>query len=319
MFYPCRSRASCLSALGLTALLAASPAFALDLTRPELRSDQAALNVTKLESQGMRAIEGFAPATSADPGATVQGAFQRDAFVRFMQIGLNQSYGRTYQEGWNILHTVIQNSLTQPDMPQGLRLALEAGRDASYSKSWESAYEMLHETVSTSINQVDQLGGDPDATLVTLLGLARRCGYDKTYEEAWNALHTFIQKLEGDGRHFISNPGFELGLRLGREASYSKSYTEAYEILHTTLQHLEALPGSEINPWLYTLAIEASVGKTYESGFRVLETFVTGILASSLINDFDRLSLKTSLEASYGQSWVHAYETLRDGLGHLRH
>lgn len=304
--------------LGLTALLAASPVLALDITRPALRPDVAALNATKLEMKSLVAVEGFAPAGSAAQGVTLQGTFQRDAFVRFMQIGLNQSYGRTYQEGWNILHTVIQNSLTQPDMPQGLRLALEAGRDASYSKSWESAYEMVHETVSTSINQVDALGGDPDATLVAYMGLARRCGYDKTYEEAWNALHSFIQKLEGEGRHFISNPGFELGLRMGRESSYSKSFTEAYEILHTTLTHLESLPGGEINPWLYNLAIEASVGKTYESGFRVLETFVTGILAGSLVSDFDRLSLKTSLEASYGQSWTHAYETLRDGLSQIR-
>ncbi|MBI4865678.1 MAG: hypothetical protein HY816_01885 [Candidatus Wallbacteria bacterium] len=312
--------------LGMAALFAPAAVLAEDeRAQPTDRDSRIALGLTARQLEKMLPSEGKSPKTvkklqglsgygTGDAGGG-SGSFETDSFSRFLHIGLQQSYGKTYEEGWKILHSVVQRALSDlGPLPLGLRMALESGRDASYDRSWQDAYKILHEAAKTASNNTGDFTSSQPATFAAYMHLARQSSYEKSYEVAWKVLEKYLDNLEKRGQALI--PSRELGLlvRAARQASYSKSWKAAWEIQHAAIKRAENLPSGELRGFYYATALECSYDKTYQEGYEVLRTFIDQALSSGLVSNFDRASLQTTLQASYNQSWQTGYNVLRDGL-----
>lgn len=318
----------------LASFLAPFAIAANDLTQPGdregriglLNTQRAVASMKPSEGQSPKAIRpllGISTYTGTGTGGGQQdsapGAFDADGFSRFMQIGLNQSYDKTYEEGWTILHNVVKRALTDVGpLPAGVRLALESGRDASYSKSWKDAYTILHETAKTVTGNPGEFAAGGPAGFAAYLHLARQSSYDKSYEVGWKVLEKFLENLAARGPTFYPSPELKLLLDAARAASYSKAWKAAYEVQHVSIKRAETLPTGDLKGFYYDNALDCSFEKTWQEGYEVLRTFIEKGLASGLINSFDCASLKATLQASYNQSWQTGYEVLRDGLKGLR-
>jgi hypothetical protein len=316
-------------------------AFAADeLTQPGDREGRISLLNTRRAVATMKPSEGQSPkgirpllgvstytgtgTGGVRPGDST-GTFDADGFSRFMQIGLNQSYDKTYQEGWTILHNVVKRALTDVGpLPDGVRLALTSGRDASYEKSWKDAYTILHEAAKTVTGNPAEFAAGGPTLFAAYLRLARQSAYDKSYEVGWKVLEKYLDNLARrenlNGRNPSFYPSRELKLLLdaARAASYSKAWKPAYEVQHVSIKRAETRPSGDLKGFYYDNALECSFEKTYQEGYEILRTFIEKGLASGLINSFDCASLKATLQASHNQTWQTGYEVLRDGLKGLR-
>ncbi|MBI4871416.1 MAG: hypothetical protein HY814_07600 [Candidatus Riflebacteria bacterium] len=313
----------------VVALLLGSTCFAAgELTNPTDRQGRIALLGVHQALSSMKVCDGQSPkapiaiaglsrytGTGTGGGSGGTEAFDEGALGRFLQIGLQQSYDKTYEQGWNILHSVTKRALSElGQLPPGVRLALESGRDASYDRSWQDAYTILHEAVRTVAHNPSDFTGAYPETFAAYLRLGRQSGYEKSYEVGWKVLEKYLGNLESNGQPFFPSKELQLLVHAARQASYSKSWKAAYEVLHTSIKSAEGLPTGNLATFYFANALQCSYEKSYQEGYEILRTFIEQALPSGLLATFDRASLQTTLEASYNQSWQAAYEVLRDGL-----
>lgn len=318
-------------ALGtLSLFLASSFAHAATLTLPTDRMAKQLLLAHRGGISTMRASPGIAPAikpvhdvrklslASAIPSSVPMApgsSVSHDQLARFLQLGITQSYNKTYEQGWSILSTNISQARTAfGPLPTGLRLALQSASDASGGRSYETAYKVLHEAMKTIANNPGEFAGDPRTAFAAYLRLGRVSTYEKSYEEGWAILSKYLTNLQNQGSDLIPTPELRLALQACITSSGGLSYQAAWEALEVGSKHMEPAPGGPLASFYFRMAVQCATSKSYEHGWKILSAYINTAIGSGMLQPFERLALETSRTASGGKSYQAAWEILRDGL-----
>lgn len=241
-----------------------------------------------------------------------------DQLARFLQLGISQSYNKTYQAGWSILSTNITQARTAfGPLPTGLRLALQSASEASGGRSYETAYKVLHEAMKQVANNPGEFANDSRSGFVAYLRLARVSTYEKSYEEGYAILVKYLNNLSSQGQDLIPSGEIRTALTACINSSGGLSYQAAYEALEVGTKHMENLPLGPLASFYFRMAVGASANKSYEHGYKILAVYVNTALSSGLLQQYERLALETSRQASGGKTYQAAWEILRDGLNSL--
>lgn len=242
----------------------------------------------------------------------------RRRFLHTLDVGLIQSYNKTYQAGWTILHRYVADALRQEgQIPAAMRFAIETGKSASYEKTYEEAWEILATTVRTVTRNPEAYQGSPRHTYPALLRLGRLCSYEKSYETGWKVLHHFTREL-GTFFQFVPGELNQLTLGWAREASYEKSYKAAWTILSQAVERIEQ--GVPNTGHVFEVALQASGNLSWEDGWKTLNTFSRGLAGRrDLFPDALTFSfLQATRTASFEKSYQVAYEVQASGARQLR-
>lgn len=326
-----RVRAIALGTLSL--FIASSFAHAATLTVPTDRLAKQILLSNKGGMASMRASPGIAPMIKpindvrklAFAGAIPKGvpmapgsSVSHDQLSRFLQLGITQSYNKSYQQGWSILSTNITQARSAfGPLPTGLRLALQSASEASGGQSYETAYKVLHEAMKTIANNPGEFASDPRTSFAAYLRLGRVSTYEKSHKEGYDILVKYLNNLNGQGSDMIPSRELRVALQSCINSSGGLSYQAAWESLEVGTKHMEAVPGGPLATFYMRMAVACSTNKSYEHGYKILAAFVNGALSSGMLQPFERLALETSRTASGGKTYQAAWEILRDGLNSL--
>lgn len=292
-----------------------------EITRPDDRDGKIALMMSRRAFATMKACPGQSPRGTPDevggPRAPSTSAFDQAALARFLSTGLQQSYGKTWQQGWEILHTVTKKAIEIGNLPPGVDLTLKSGRDASYEKPFEVAYKVLHEAVKQVAERTGDFAGDSRTAFSAFLRVGRAASYEKSWQHGWQIIHKFADNLEKLAPDLYPSAEVEVAAKAAKAASYEKSFQAAYQVIHTAFKTLETVPTGTLRSFYFRLALECSYEKSWKEGWEILRTFIQKALESGRVDPFDKATLETSLQASYNKPFQAAYEVLRDGLKSL--
>ena len=318
----CRSRM--IAAGALSFFLVSTFAQAETLTAPTDRDSKLRIQSHVGGIATMKACKGSAPKVDISKFTKMRigmaGAVTAplDQLSRFLQLGLTQSYNKTYEQGWSVLRNNCQESLTAfGPLPSGIRLTLASALDASGGRSYETAYKVLHEAMKSLANNPGELATDPRTAFIAYLRIGRTSTYQKSYEEAYAIESRYMNNLANGGQDLIPSRELGVALRADIQSSGGLSYQAAWETLEVGSKHLENAPGGALATFYFRMAVQCASNKSYEYGYRILKAFVDTAIDSGLLQPFERLALESSRTASGGKSYQAAWEILRDGLNAL--
>ena len=261
---------------------------------------------------------GFAGAAIGMPGASA--GVPLDQLSQFLQLGLTQSYNKTYEQGYSILSTNITQARTAfGALPTGLRLALQSASEASGGRSYETAYKVLHEAMKEVANNPGEFANDPRTAYAAYLRLGRLSTYQKSYEEGYAILVKYLSNLSSQGADLIGTQELRTALTATINSSGGLTYQAAWETLEAGCKVMETCPTGPLSSFYFRMATTCAANKSYEHGYKIVMAFIDASLASGLLQPFERLSLDTSRQASGGKTYQAAWEILRDACNALSH
>lgn len=240
-------------------------------------------------------------------------------FLRFLENGMRQAYGKSYRDGWNVLNTHVQNALRTDTsrLPPGLVLALRTGKTSSHGKSWEHAWEALHTAVKTLVERPGPFLGGPSEVFDGMLALGRQAAADKSYQAGYEILRTYAEALRDNGR-FCPDELHRRTVRVAIRATASKSWEHAWKALSNGLARVRR--GVPNMGHYFAVAVAADDNLSYQAGYEVLREYVQGArdMDHEFPNALTRLTARTLISAAAGQSWESAWEIMADGCDRLQ-
>lgn len=240
-------------------------------------------------------------------------------FLRFLENGMRQAYGKSYADGWKILNTHVQNALRTDTsrLPPGLVFALRTGKASSHGQDWGSAWEALHTTVKTLVERPGPFLGGPEGVFSGTLALGRQAAADKTYESGYKVLRTFAEGLR-DHPEFCPDELHQRSVRAAIQATAGQQWKHAWSSLANGLARIRK--GVPNLGHYFAAAVAADDDMTYEAGYKVLRAYVDGARSMNQYfpNELTRLTAGTMIEAAAGQDWESAWEIMAEGCNRLQ-
>lgn len=273
-------------------------------------------NAPQIPEPKMVAKRSFAGAGIGMPGMAA--GVPLDQLSKFLQLGLTQSYNKTYQQGWSILSTNITQARSAfGPLPTGLRLALQSASEASGGRTYETAYKVLHECMKQVANNPGEFCSDPRTSFVAYMRLARVSTYEKSYEEGYAILIKYLNNIANQGPDLIPTAEIRTALTGTINSSGGLTYQAAWESLEVGTKHMEACPTGPLASFYFRMATACASNKSYEHGYKIVMAFINAALNSGQLQQFERLALETSRQASGGKTYQAAWEILRDACNAL--
>lgn len=305
---------------------------AATLTLPSDRIAKQMLEANKGGMSTMKACPGNAPMipevkmvqkrsfAGAGMGMPGMAGVPLDQLSRFLQLGITQSYNKTYQQGWSILSTNLQQARSSfGPLPTGLRLALQSAADASGGRTYETAYKVLHEAMKQVANNPGEFCADQRTAFVAYLRLGRVSTYQKSYEEGYAILIKYLNNLNSQGQDLIPSAELRTALQACINSSGGLTYQAAWEALEVGAKHMENMPVGPLSSFYFRMATGCASNKSYEHGYKIVMAYINAALNSGQLQQFERLALETSRQASGGKTYQAAWEILRDACNALSH
>ena len=291
--------------------------------RPNKLRDLLAIGGQDLAAQGGQAQEAMAGGGygggGVQPPPPSGNPTQR--FLRFLENGMKQAYGKSYQQGWKVLKIHVENALGTDTsrLPPGLVLALRTALDSSFVSTWEDRWEALHVGVKSLVQRPEPFLGGPESVFSGMLALGRQAAADKSYQNGYEIMRDYGQALVDHGQF---SPD-ELHRRTVRtvlaSASDLGSWEHRWKAVSGGLDR--ARQGVPNLGHFFAVAVQSDNQMSHESGTKVLRTFgrAAAEMGGAFPNELTRLAAEAVTEAGgTSDSWEDRWEVLSTGFGRLQ-
>jgi hypothetical protein len=226
---------------------------------------------------------------------------------------VKQSYNKSYEDAYNILRLSIENVQEVGPFPPAIEASLSAAAKAgACSTNYRDAWGVLHTTLK-ALGENTQ--GFAAAGFSELVELGRRAAWDRVSINGYRTLDAFLAEVQSRPE-LVADPYHALALSAARRAGeHARDKANGWRHMDRSMKVFVESDGSDSRKDYFQAALEGSYDCDAEDAFYQLRFFADALIASDIADGFDKLTLKTSIQAAIGSdSWGGQYRIMRDGF-----
>lgn len=255
-------------------------------------------------------IEAF---EARDPAPAPPAQTDLSAFTRFVKAAVKQSYNKSYEDAYRILKLSIENVAEVGPFPPAIEAALAAaGKAGAAATNYRDAWGVLHVTLKALSDDAGAFGTGGFRELVTL---GRKAAWDRQPTNGYRTLDAFLAEVQARPE-LVADPYHALALSAARRAGeHARDKANGWRHMDRSMKVFVESDGADSRKDYFRAALEGSYDCAAEDAFYQLRFFADALLASDVADGFDKLTLKTSIQAAIGSdSWGGQYRIMRDGF-----